>query len=130
LGWQIAGQGVAQSLVPVAGGAIVDGVAGLFFVQDRRTQQKMIDFFDKLREDRKLDEAQSLRSQVVDSQLRDRLQVLLSLHFAGLNDDQGVLLRQVAGEYMSLPGADAADIGQPNGARRIPEHERVDPSVT
>src|SRR5205807_2632523 len=57
----IVGKSPEQSLVPVVAGAVVETVGGLFFVQDRRTQQTMINFFDKLREDRKLDEALSLR---------------------------------------------------------------------
>jgi hypothetical protein len=43
----------------IAGG-IVDAVAALFFVQSKRAQESMADFFDKLRRDRNHMEARKL----------------------------------------------------------------------
>jgi hypothetical protein len=45
-------------------GTIIDAVAALFFVQSNKARQLMTEFFDKLRVDRKLDEALSLMKEM------------------------------------------------------------------
>jgi hypothetical protein len=65
----------------IAGG-VVDAVAALFFVQSKRAQQSMADFFDKLRRDRNHFEARKLCESLDTRQARDALRVRLSLHYA------------------------------------------------
>jgi hypothetical protein len=51
----------------------------------------MIDFFDKLRTDRKLDEALKLAGTISDQTTQGQLQFLLALSFAEVSDDKEVL---------------------------------------
>ena len=46
------GNRISITAIQVLSGVIVDAVAALFFVQAKRAQQAMTDFFDKLRKDR------------------------------------------------------------------------------
>jgi hypothetical protein len=68
----------------VAAGTIVESVAGLFFVQSSRKQKLMAEFFDKLRIDRKLEEALFLIDKMDNAEVKSRTQALLIIHFAGL----------------------------------------------
>jgi hypothetical protein len=63
-------------------------VAALFFVQSNKSRQLMVDFFDKLRVDRKLDEALRLASSVDDKKTGSNLKALLSLNFAEIAVDR------------------------------------------
>ncbi|MBD9425703.1 hypothetical protein IB232_10265 [Pseudomonas sp. PDM15] len=65
----------------IAGG-IVDAVAALFFVQSKRAQESMADFFDKLRRDRNHMEARKLCEGLEAKEARDALKVRLALHYA------------------------------------------------
>jgi hypothetical protein len=76
------------AVIPVISGAIVEGVSALFFVQDRLKQEGMVSFFDRLREDRKIEDAVTLLQSVESASIRDRLKTLLSIHFAGIGQDE------------------------------------------
>jgi hypothetical protein len=65
----------------IAGG-VVDAVAALFFVQSKRAQESMADFFDKLRRDRNHFEARKLCESLHTVEARDALRVRLALHYA------------------------------------------------
>lgn len=65
----------------IAGG-IVDAVAALFFVQSKRAQESMSEFFDKLRRDRNHLEARKLCESLDTPEARDALRVRLALHYA------------------------------------------------
>jgi hypothetical protein len=65
----------------IAGG-IVDAVAALFFVQSKRAQESMAEFFDKLRRDRNHLEARKLCESLDTPEARDALRVRLALHYA------------------------------------------------
>jgi len=65
-------------------GAVIEAVAGLFFVQSNRARQLMVDFFDRLRADRKLENALELADKTDDEVLRGRLKALIALEFAGI----------------------------------------------
>lgn len=82
---------IEQAIVPVIGGTVIDAVSLLFFVQDRRHQKTMFDFFERLREDRKLDEALALLRNTPDEQIRSRVQAAMVLHFAGVPEGLHVL---------------------------------------
>jgi hypothetical protein len=53
----------------------------------------MVEFFDRLRVDKKLDDALDLTQQIDDEAIKSRLKVLLALDFAGVgsNPGEGVL---------------------------------------
>lgn len=68
----------------VIAGTIIDAIAALFFYQSNRARQLMAEFFDRLRTDRKLEEALRLCDEINDGKIRDALRVRLSLHFSGI----------------------------------------------
>lgn len=74
-------------LIGIISGTIIDGVSALFFVQSNKARQLMSDFFDKLRQDRKLEESLKLCESIEDQFLRNALKVKLSLFFSGLEDN-------------------------------------------
>ncbi len=73
---------LSKPIFVLASGAIVDAVAGLFFIQSNKTRSTMVAFFDKLRTDRKLDEALSLVNAITNADHADRLRMLLAMKFA------------------------------------------------
>lgn len=82
---------VASGIVAVASGAIVEAVSGLFFVQANQTRRLMVQFFDRLRTDRSLEEALKLSSAVPDPVIRSRLSTLLAVRLAHADATDGVL---------------------------------------
>lgn len=81
------GKGLSQqgaTAFALVAGAIVESVAGLFFVLSNRAQELMTSHFDKLRSDRKLDEALKMVETIEFEGLRSRTKALLTVHFAGL----------------------------------------------
>jgi hypothetical protein len=81
----------------IAGG-IVDAVAALFFVQSKRAQESMTEFFDKLRRDRNHLEARKLCESLDTSEARDALRVRLALHYAEVSTPR--FHRGVDNDYM------------------------------
>lgn len=74
-----------RAFLSLISGTIIDAVSALFFIQSNKARQLMIAFFDKLRADRKFEESLNLASQIADSELKSRIKVLLSIHFAELS---------------------------------------------
>jgi hypothetical protein len=77
---QLLNQG--RTFISLVAGTVIDAVAALFFVQSNKARQLMVDFFDRLRKDRKLEEALRLALEIPDAELRNRVYTLLSLSFA------------------------------------------------
>ena len=73
----------------VAGG-VVDAVAALFFVQSKRAQEAMSEFFDKLRRDRNHVEARKLCESLGSGETRDALRVRLALHYAEVSSPDDI----------------------------------------
>ncbi len=83
------GSGTATVAQFIAG-VIMDAVAGLFFVQSRNAQKSMAEFFDKLRNDRLHMESRRLVDTVSNDKAKDALRLHLSLHYAGVDNAEGV----------------------------------------
>ncbi len=83
------GSGTATVAQFIAG-VIMDAVAGLFFVQSRNAQKSMAEFFDKLRSDRLHMESRRLVDTVSNDKAKDALRLHLSLHYAGVDNAEGV----------------------------------------
>lgn len=75
-------EGTTQTTLSLISGVVIESVSALFFVQSNKARQLMITFFDKLRADRKLEEALRMASELPDQVLRSRLQVVLALNFS------------------------------------------------
>jgi hypothetical protein len=96
-------------------GTIIDAVSALFFVQSNKARQLMTEFFDKLRIDRKLDEALQLMKDIDDPAIASRIRGVVALTFSDVPLDKLVLgdmlatlsPRPVATE--SAKGPDTAD---------------------
>jgi hypothetical protein len=70
-----------KPFISVISGIITEAVSALFFVQSNKARALMIEFFDKLRADRKLEEALRLANDLPDSIMQSRLRILLALNF-------------------------------------------------
>lgn len=97
-------KGISDQAVPfaaVVSSIIIEAVASLFFVQSNRAQKVMVQFFDRLRTDRRLEEALQLADQMPEPTLRARMMLVLGLSLAQ---------RQVTDELLSvLIGVAGAD---------------------
>ena len=81
----------SKTFVTLIAGTIIEATSALFFVQSNKARQLMIEFFDKLRTDRKLDEALKLAETMADHTTKGKLQFLLALSFAEVTYDKEVL---------------------------------------
>jgi hypothetical protein len=72
-------------------GTVIDAVAALFFVQSNKARQLMVEFFDKLRVDRKLDEALALISKIEDKSISGRVRGIIAMNFSEVPLDQNIL---------------------------------------
>ena len=94
----IFGRTVGEAVIPVLAGAVVEAVSALFFAQDRQTQRIMVQFFEKLREERKLDEGLQLQREISDSGISSRLGAALAIHFVGMSDPEAKLIQHLIGQ--------------------------------
>jgi hypothetical protein len=92
----------APTIISLISGTVIDAVSALFFVQSNKARQLMTEFFDRLRKDRKFEEALRLAGSVKDPSLQSRLQTLLALSFAELNPPDDML----RDTFNSLPALD------------------------
>jgi hypothetical protein len=76
----------SSTAIQFTAGAVIDAVAGLFFVQSKNAQKSMGEFFDKLRTDRMQAESRTLCDSIDDKKAQDALKVQLALYYAGVND--------------------------------------------
>lgn len=74
-------QAAIRPMFTLVAGTMVDAVSALFFVQSNRARRIMTDFFDKLRVDRKIDEALRLAREVEDKEARSYVTSVIALQF-------------------------------------------------
>jgi hypothetical protein len=82
-------------------GTIIDAVAALFFVQSNKARQLMTEFFDKLRVDRKLDEALQLMKDIHDPIIASRIKGVVALTFADVALDKLSLTEMLSAHVTS-----------------------------
>jgi hypothetical protein len=80
-----------KPIFSLVAGTVIDAVSALFFVQSNKARQLMTDFFDKLRVDRKLDEALGLMSQIPDQVIQSRVKAIVALTFSEVIMNEAVL---------------------------------------
>ena len=95
-----AGTRTGANAVALISGAIVEAVSGLFFVQSNRARITMTAFFDKLRQDRSLEEALRLSDSIPDPLIKSRLKTILSLRLAGADASDDALRTVLATEAL------------------------------
>lgn len=74
-------------VIQIIGGTIISAVSGMFFNLSNKAKEVMIDFSDKLRIDSKLSESMKLIEKISDPIIKDKIQALLVLNFAGVEVD-------------------------------------------
>ena len=87
----------------IAGG-VVDTVAALFFVQSKRAQESMSEFFDKLRRDRNHVEARKLCESLGTPEAKDALRVRLALHYAEVSNPDSIA-QSIYSATLRIPNA-------------------------
>jgi hypothetical protein len=73
----------SQEIGVYVSGVITEAVAAIFFTQSNRARKLMADFFDKLRDDRRLEEGLRLALKIENPDLRASVQALLAMHLMG-----------------------------------------------
>lgn len=96
-----------KPIFTLVAGTVIDAVAALFFVQSNKARQLMTAFFDKLRIDRKLDEALKLANAVSDPKIASNLKALLSLNFAEVIVDTE-MFQKIIGDSSALKSVAAS----------------------
>ena len=77
---------LGSTIISLISGTVIDSVSALFFVQTRRTQQNMNDFFQKLREDKQYIEARNLCDSLESNKAKDALKIQLALNFSKISN--------------------------------------------
>ena len=68
----------------------MEAVSSLFFVQSKNSQKSMGEFFDKLRSDRLHLESRKMCDDIKSVQVQDALKLHLSLHYADVENSEGI----------------------------------------
>jgi hypothetical protein len=85
-----------KPIFTLVAGTIIDAVSALFFVQSNKARQLMTEFFDKLRVDRKLDEALQLMKEIQDPSISSRVKGIVALSFSEVSLDKIALTEVLA----------------------------------
>lgn len=88
-----------QAILSIVSGIVIDAVAALFFMQSNKARLLMSEFFDRLRVDRKLEEALTLISNIKDDQISARTQALLAINLAEINLEDSIFDRILTGSF-------------------------------
>jgi hypothetical protein len=70
-----------SATIPALSGAVVETVGGLLFAINKRTQKVMLEFYNKLRSDHRVEHAIEIAKELPDRHMGSSLQVLLALQF-------------------------------------------------
>jgi hypothetical protein len=119
-GWSILDAGYPPNLiniarrftVTVAAGTIIDAVAALFFVQSNKARELMVEFFDRLRKDRKLEESLRIAANLPDKLLSSRLGVIMALNLADAMQSDELVSR-----LLDIPRIDTSRATSPADAQ-------------
>lgn len=98
-----------KTFVGLIAGTIIEAVSALFFVQSNKARLLMVEFFDRLRTDRKFDESLKIAETISDQEVQSRLKVLLSLDFAGVKSGD-TIVTQVFNASASNPSHSKKEI--------------------
>lgn len=90
-------------------GTVIDAVSALFFVQSNKARQLMTEFFDKLRVDRKLDEALKLMNDISDPNISSWIKGVVALAFSEVGTNGEVLAA-----VLSKAAPDNVQLAAPN----------------
>jgi hypothetical protein len=86
-----------RALLAAFSGVVMDTVAALFIVQSNKARALMADFFDRLRSDRKLDQAVAMATELSDQDISSRLKAVLALRLVDAKASPSVLQAVIGG---------------------------------
>jgi hypothetical protein len=104
----LAGAQVGTGVISLISGSVVEAVSALFFVQANRARNLMVQFFDRLRVDRSLDESLNLAQSITDPLIRSRLQTLLAVRLA-----QATATDEVLRTVMAATATESVQVASP-----------------
>lgn len=81
----------SAAVIGIIAGAVINAVAGLFFVQSNRARKLMSEFFDRLRADRSAEAALGVVRGIADLPLRGRLEAVLAMGLAQITGPEKFL---------------------------------------
>jgi hypothetical protein len=113
----------SKPIFTLVAGTVIDAVSALFFVQSNKARQLMVEFFDKLRMDRKLDEALSLIDKIQDPIIASKVKSVVAMNFSEVS-----LKSDIVHAMFLYPKPDAkqsstkrdASSGDPEAAKQEP----------
>lgn len=70
--------------IKILPGAVIDAVAFLFFKQAEQTRQRATELYDRLRNDRQLERAETVVDSIEDVKIRSVVKAQIALHMAGM----------------------------------------------
>jgi hypothetical protein len=81
----------SQEIGAFIAGAVTEAVSALFFTQSNQARKMMAAFFDKLRDDRRLEESLKLTDEIREEPLRSSLKALLAMQLINAKASPSVL---------------------------------------
>lgn len=89
-GFLYSNENSGATIVSMISGTIIDSIAALFFIQTKRAQKNMNDFFQKLREDKQYVEAKKLCESLNSIKAKDALKIQLALNFSRIPNSKEI----------------------------------------
>jgi hypothetical protein len=81
----------SEAVSPYISGGVTEAVSALLFAQTNQARKLMADFFERLRQDRRLEEALRLTNSIESAELRSSLQALVAMELIGSTQSPGIL---------------------------------------
>jgi hypothetical protein len=103
------------AIVSLVSGTVVEAVSALFFVQANQARRLMVEFFDRLRVDRSVEEALKLSARVPDDTIRSRLSTLLSVRLARADATDEVLRTIMLTDRIDIASSEDDSLSEPPG---------------
>jgi|GEM_PF-2819880 len=101
-----------KEIVGLVSATLLEAIAGLFFVQRNRIQKQTTEFFDRLRDDRRFNEAVGLPGLLEPGPLRERTVALLAMVLHKAEPSESVLSAMLLG----VPPGPPQDDGRADGS--------------
>lgn len=99
----LSAQSNIQTVIQIGAGTVINAVSSIFFVLSNRNKKAMIEFSEKLRIDRKLNEALDLLESIEDDySIKTKIKALVIIEFSGLSISKEELFSILMNEKVSL----------------------------
>ena len=75
-------------VVKILPGVIIEAISALFFQQSKEIRDRATEFFDRLREDDKIDRSMDIAESIPDESLRSEVKAKIALHISGIGAEE------------------------------------------